>query len=254
MPADPAVRERRARRHARRADRLGSGRPARGLAASISRAVERRRALDRGRARLPGQRRPAISPPSTPPTGAQLWTLPGADRDRRRAGHLHDRRPAICRGDGGLGRRLGAGAGRARRHVGAGRATSAACSSSGSAAPRNCRPRSPSPAACSIRRPTTARRSRWRAGGALYGRYLRRLPWRRRRSPARWCPICATAPRSKTPTPGATVVIDGALREQGHGLVEQVMNADAGRHHPPIRHPPRQRGQGAGQPGRTAAR
>jgi alcohol dehydrogenase (cytochrome c)/quinohemoprotein ethanol dehydrogenase len=80
---------------------------------------------------------------------------------RRRAGDLHDRRRAICRGDGRLGRGLG---GRARHpHRCRGRcATSAGCSCSSWAGRHGCRRRAVHRRGRSTRPPIAARRRSWR--------------------------------------------------------------------------------------------
>ena len=107
-------------RHARRADRLGSGQPARALAASsISGPWNGGLLSTAGGLVFQGSAAGDFAAFDAG-NGRQLWTFPAQTGDRRRAGHLYDRRPAICRGDGRLGRRLGARARHPLRHFRAG--------------------------------------------------------------------------------------------------------------------------------------
>ncbi len=94
------------RRHHRRARRVGPGGAEGGLARALQGTVERRHAGDRRQPGVPGHGDRAIQ--RLQRQGRQeAVVVPDPERGHRRADDLCDRRRAICRGSGRLGRGVG---------------------------------------------------------------------------------------------------------------------------------------------------
>ena len=183
-------------------------------------------------------------------TGRQLWTFPAqtgivaAPITYTIGGQQY---VAVL---AGLGRGLGDRPGRALRRVRAGaQRLAAARLPHRRQRPPAARPALHHPAARSARGPrAAARRDR---GCRALRPLLRRLPRRRGgRRRARPRPaLQRRARKSRHLAPGRD-----RRRAQGerHGILVKRDEPRPGRHHPPLRHPPRQRGQGPGEPGRDA--